>query len=67
MRNKHLTRDQVLFIRAMYRVYYEVDEIAEHMGYSEKTVRDVINWRTHRRVIDMPVKPLPTPDDCYIS
>ena len=36
MRNKHLTRDQVLFIRAMYRVYYEVDEIAEHMGYSEK-------------------------------
>ena len=56
---KRLTRDQVLDIRAMYRLGFTQADIADHQGLHPNTVRNVVLWRTHRRAVDAPRQPTP--------
>lgn len=54
MSKRRLTRDQVLDIRAMARLGYSQTKIADDQGIHPNTVRNVVLWRTHRRVVDAP-------------
>ena len=50
--HKHLTRAEVLAIRKHYSAGISVREIAARTGVSEKSIRDVVLLRTHKRVKD---------------
>ena len=50
--HRHLTRAEVLAIRKHYGAGISVREIAARTGVSEKSIRDVVKFRTHKRVKD---------------
>ena len=50
--HRHLTRAEVLAIRKHYAAGLSVREIAAQTGVSEKSVRDIVMFRSHQRVKD---------------
>ena len=57
--SRRLERWGVIAIRRQYDALFEYDEIAEAMNASRHTVSNVVNMRTHKRVKDVVVPPLP--------
>ena len=50
--HRHLTRAEVLAIRKHYGAGFTVREIAAQTGVNEKSVRDIVMFRSHQRVKD---------------
>ena len=57
--SRRLKRREVIAIRRLYDADFGYGEIAEAMNVSRQTVSNVVNLRTHKRVKDVPVPPLP--------
>ena len=67
MGKKRIPREVVLAMRMQHQAGYTIEAIRMAYGYTRKTVSDLVNHKTHRRVRLAPnesrdVPPLPSPD-----
>ena len=59
MGKARLSRNKVLAIRDQYDVGYTMAEIARAHGINRNTVGNIVNGKTHKRVVDRKHAPFP--------